>query len=156
MRVAPGPIANLDWLYEIRNGRAFGRQSGAGAVAGEYGQVQLLNPAGSTITVFVYEVQVYRTTAGAIQPTDYATALATLAGAGVNLNLGGAAGQAVVRTGSNAALVGNPFGAKFVPAAQMWQLSQPWIAVLDAGEAVTCQSNTANEAVNTYYRWVEK
>jgi len=155
VRIGSGPFTNLDWLYELRNGRAFGQQGSSGPSVGNLSHVQLLNPAASGVTIILHRIY-YRAAAAALLRTNFFnTALSGAPVAGVNLNNGGAAGLGVVRTEDNAAEQGTRFRLLGRPADDTGAPSEEWICVLGAGEGVLVVPSGTNLGISISWEWVE-
>lgn len=155
MRVNPGPSISRDWLAEIRNGRAFETGGGQSGVALQFSELQLLNPAGSGVTVTIHRVV---GTIGGVSSLFYrthGTALATLIGNGVNLQIGGAASAAQFRSETVAAIDGTVIRAVDVLANTPVYLAEEWDAVLGPGEGVLVAGATANTRITATFEWVE-
>ena len=117
--------------------------------------VQLKNPAGSGITVLVYQIM----SSGAVNQRAHIHThnadLTTDRGAGVNLLAGGAASTAHLREVSQAGVLGTSVWTHWTLADTPIQLGPLWGFELGAGEGIL----TRNEAVNTEFLstwlWVE-
>jgi hypothetical protein len=150
-----GALLNVDWLYYMRQGKGFGRGASLAASVGNIGHVQLLNPAASGVTILLKNILVGAQAQQAPTLRTYDTALATLVGAGVNLSLGGAAGQGVIRTDVPAAGVGTLMYPFELPAFQNLNPFGDWIAVLAQGKGILVQGGAANLLIDCTFCWVE-
>ena len=124
------------WLAEIRAGRGFMKGASASAAAGQNPEVQLFNPVASGVTVILRMVLASNSVAVDCSFRQFNTALATLAGEGINLLSGAAAGKGEVRTATPAAIDGTLIGFIDIPASQTIQIAPEWMFELGAGEGL--------------------
>jgi hypothetical protein len=143
------------WLSEVRSGSAFIGGAAQGGAAVVLAQVQLINPAGSGVTVLVRSILVSSDAACRIQIGKWDTPLPTLEHQGRNLLAGAAAGVAAVRRDS-AALPGADFGfnAYLATAVPLFPVPE-WFYELGAGEGVIVLSASANVGVSASFAWLE-
>lgn len=87
-------------------GQAFVGWINQASVAGQQGHIQIFNPVGSTVFVYVDSYVGGVNSPASVDLAFYNTALATDGGAVVNKNSGGAAGQSHIRSTTNAGLLG--------------------------------------------------
>lgn len=156
MRVGAGPAQNLDWLYEVRNGRAFALGTTRAAAVAAISEVQLFNPIGSAVTIFLFN---WLTAVGAATSVDlriYNTALATLFGNGVNLKIGGAVSVGEIRTAAPAAQDGTFVTSVVGVANQTLPRWPDWMLELGPGEGALLAPNIVNTALSAYALWVER
>jgi hypothetical protein len=143
------------WLSEIRGGRAFSLGADLGASVGNFGHIQLLNPAGSARTIIVRAAHGAAGAAINIAVRTSAVVLATLIGAGVNLLVGAVAGLGVIRQEALAAETGTLTGILSVPANDSRPFVTEWYVELDPGEGVLINGRTINTLVSAFYQWIE-
>ena len=159
MRVSLGGnitvIAQDQWYAQIRASRAFVLGGAQASVGGQYGHVQILNPAATGVNVIVYSILAGKTTAGAILVHRYDTALATLIGQGVNLLAGGAAGLAAVRSGSNAAQLGTQMVEATSAAMAFVPIMPGWSVQLGPTQGIVVLTDIVNERVTATFEWIE-
>lgn len=155
MNIGQGSSANLEWLYEIRNGRAFGGGSSTGVVVAEIGHIQLLNPVGSTKTAEVFVAWGRPGALATMQLNFYDTALTTDVGTGTNLKSGGAASSAHIRKQTNPTALGTLLDRRNVPANTDNQLGPTWCASLAAGQGLVVIDTNTGEGAAGYFYWVE-
>lgn len=124
------------------------------AVAAEYSKVQLLNPAGSGVFIYVDQVTVYTSTTQQLTLRTHGTALTTDVGAGTNKDIGGTAGVGHVRKAAGAS-AGTQVGIfdTIARTTTRWQFNPP--VRLGAGEGVLFQCENANENLAAFYEWRE-
>jgi hypothetical protein len=156
MQVNPGPVQSLDWLYEVRNGRAFANRVTQPAVAGEFSHIQLLNPVGSGKVALVRLIDIFPGGTTPVYYGHYNTALTTDGGAGTNLNNGAAAAACHMRNTTNAALLGTLFWRGDLLANVRNNPFGEWIAQLDAGEGIVVAAGTVNQVLTVSAEWVER
>jgi hypothetical protein len=160
MRINVGSQASVTasekWLSYIQAGQAFAFAASLGPTAGVISHVQLFNPVGSGKTVLVRRAfSSLVTSTDTINLNLYNTALATDVGAGLNLLSGAAAGQAHVRSGTNATQLGTNFAQLYTAIAQPQPFGPDWLCQLAAGQGVlVCGSAVNTWAVASFY-WVE-
>lgn len=143
------------WLNEIRAGRAFSEGAGLAASAGNFSEIQLINPAGSGITVIVFKALVGQGVAGNVSITNHNVNLATDVGAGRNLLIGGAAGAAHVRTAQPAAQDGSRLARVRMAADEFVPLLSDWSYELGVGEGIIIMPDTVNTILAATYFWIE-
>jgi hypothetical protein len=155
MRLQPGRITNLDWLYEVRNSRGFTYAAAVGPVVGNFSHVQLFNPVASPVTMLVRLVVAALLTTGTLLTRTFAAALAGAPAAGVNLNLGAAAGSGVIRVENNVGILGTYIGELPLLANTPLQTAPDWYFMLGAGEGVGFVPAAVNVGVAATFFWVE-
>jgi hypothetical protein len=135
----------------------FGAVVGAGGAV-TFQHVQLLNPAGSTVIVYVDRVRFSNNTGGldAYHLRQVNAALPTDVGAGINKDSGGAAAQAHIRTQAPGALQGTLVEAQSLATAAAGEIvfDPPWR--LAAGEGLAIAEAVGNIGLNVAYQWREK
>jgi hypothetical protein len=156
MDIHGGQALNLDWLYEVRNGRAFCRDVAQAAVAGEYSHCQILNPIGNSKTLLVYRLLPAKSVTGSITFRRYDTALTTSATAGVNLKVGGATATAEIRQQTAVGALGTGICSPYLLANTSTPVFPDWLCELSAGKGVLFNNNTANELLAAVFFWVER
>lgn len=155
MRLQPGRALNIDWLYEVRNSRAFASHPGLAAAVGTLAALQILNPPASGVTVVVYEIYPSIVASGQVNAQLSNTALATLYGTGFNMNAGAAVSVATLRTEQLAGPPGNRIGLMTLPANETRRIGPQWLAVLGAGEGLVALPVETNRAIEASFYWVE-
>lgn len=155
MRISEGPVSNIDWLYEIRNARAFARGTEQVASVGDLSHVQLFNPAASGITIAVHLVIMSVSVAGPVNWVSYDAALTTLAGTGFNLDSGGAASVGEIRNEALVAAGGNAVFTAALLADTATDVLGEWFLLLGAGEGIVTRPGNTNIGNRTSFEWVE-
>jgi hypothetical protein len=142
-----------EWLHRLRAGAAFMRGVYVGAV--NFGHVQLINPAGATVTVLVYDVHAELNTNGRISFGTYNTQLPTNV-IPANLLAGGAAAQGKVMTDDNAAELPAKITEFFTLASARAAVlpEGAWGFELPAGKGI-CVWGPAGLSITATYRWIE-
>ena len=143
------------WLSEIRAGRAFTRGRRLAASGGNFGEIQLINPAGSGITVIVHRLVGSMQTSAQIQIRQHNANLLTDVGTGFNLLSGGAASVAHIRTAIPAALDGTLNIERRVLTAVNEEWLRDWAYELGAGEGIFIAPNSVNVELAMAYEWIE-
>lgn len=136
-------------------GEAFRGYQSPGASGGNYGHVQLMNPAGSGKIVYVDAIEVYVSTAMAGLLTLYNTAL-TAGNAPENCKSGGAAPSSLMRYTLNAAVLGTIIGSTGVPVggeSRRNVLANP--IRLDAGKGLCVVGGVVNTGMNATFEFRE-
>ena len=149
------PSQQERWFSEMRAGRCFTLGRTTNASVGNFSEAQLFNPVGSIVTVLVYQAKTAEVAADAVQLRVHNTALATLAGTGVNLLIGAAASVAEYRQANPAALDGTAVLVIPAPASDTKDVAITWLAELGAGEGILLASNTVNQTLYGTYFWNE-
>ncbi len=143
------------WFTEVRAGRALLRGGTQAAAVGFFAHVQLLNPVGSGKQMLVRQAQVGPGSNFTMSLNRYDTALATLVGAGVNLLVGGAAGQGQVRTENNAAQLGTNIGAYNAGGNANVYPAPDWYYELSPGQGMLFVMDLVNARMTVTYYWLE-
>lgn len=156
MRIGEGPNANLDWLYEVRNGRAFMAGAQLGGTAAEFGMWQLFNPAGSGITIFINRIWARVGATMNVELFSFNTALTTLRMNGANLQNGGAAGLGQLRNQTNVAKLGDIIGSVYCITDENVPWPGEWLGVLEEEEGVQVTATVVNLAINANFLWSEQ
>mgnify|MGYP001590096182 CR=1 FL=1 len=155
MRLQPGRQQNIDWLYELRNGRAYQGYATQAAVAAQYPHVQLFNPAASGKTIIVRLAKVFSTALQNIHQRLYDTALATNQANVQNLLSGGAAAVGQTRSATDVAILGTAFGNFGAVADESRDLFGEWVCVLAAAQGFLVNGATVNTQLSATFQWVE-
>lgn len=155
MQIIPGAAVNVDWLYQVRNGRGFTAGTTLGPSPGNYSEIQLLNPAASGKTALVHVVLAAVAVASIIQLNTFDTGLTTDAGAGVNLLLGGAAGVCHIRTDQPAARDGTFVFNYPVAAGIPVPVSNDWYFQLGQGKGFLLCPGIVNVQIGVTFMWAE-
>jgi len=143
------------WLDALRDGLAFAHGKLVAALAANFSEVQLKNPAASGVIVLVYKINVGAPAGVTVQLRRHDADLATDAGAGTNLQIGGAAAAAHVFTDQLAAASGTLISELHRPTNTDPQRFPSWCAELDAGEAIVITTDAVNQAVSAEFFWIE-
>ncbi len=155
MEVIVGYSDHEYWLDHLASSRAFSRGSLVAALAANFSEVQLINPAASGVVVRVYKANVGATVGLSVQLRSHGANLATDAGAGTNLDLGAAAGAAHVRTAQVGAADGALISDLHRPTNTDVDRFPLWLAQLDAGEGILITTDAVNQAVSAEFFWIE-
>lgn len=142
------------WLNEIRAGRAFSFASGLDPSVGNNSHIQLINPAGSGITVILFDLWVSITVTGLLQFHTHNTEL-TLISTGTNLLAGGSASVAEIRRVDNAGLLGTAVNQFLLLADTPFNAAGKWLWELGAGEGILVVPGATNNGNTATYRWIE-
>lgn len=136
-------------------GTVFFRGSSQASGAGDNAHVQLVNPAGSGVTVDVKSIIASVNATVLMQLTSYGTNLTTDVGAGFNMDVGGAAGAAHVRKQVNVGILGTVLGELHVIAGSIfaWEFSSA--IRLGEGEGIVIASNGNSDTVAANFGWRE-
>ena len=143
------------WLNELRAGRAFSGGGSLGVSAGNFSQIQLLNPAASSVTVIVHRIRANLSLAGNIEVRTFNTALTTLAQNGVNLLAGAAAGAGAIRTSQPAAQDGTLVRTVRGVAGEGAEVVDTWDWELGAGEGIIVTASATAIEIFAAFWWVE-
>jgi len=143
------------WLDALRDGRAFIKGTVLAASVGNFSEIQLLNPAGSGVNAVVFNLIAHDDLSANIQIRRHDAALATLVGAGVNLNIGGAAGACVLRTATPAALDGTLLTVYNSNNSLNATRFQWWVCELAPGVGVIGTPDIVNDEMSAEFRWIE-
>lgn len=143
------------WLNEIRAGRAFVQGDFVGASGGVFSHLQLINPAGSGITVIVHRIGVSVTVSGGVQVRVHNTALANLSGAGTNLLSGDTAGIGEVRNSQTAGVSGTSTATLRITSERPVPFPSDWFFELGAGEGILLVPTAVNIGLAATYEWIE-
>lgn len=138
-------------------GKEFMGGANKSAVASQYSAVQLLNPAASGIIISIRKIVGYTSAAnGALHFRQYDTLL-TAAGTGFNKNHGAAVSKGLIKTGSNASLLGTQINVNYRPSS--WEPisdtlnNAPYI--LGEGEGIIMQGSVVNMQAVSFFEWSE-
>jgi len=132
------------WFQELRAARAFGRTGAQVAVAGQYSNVQLKNPAASGKQAIVAEIRILLTVADFVTLRSYDTDCTTLLGTLTNLLMGAAAGVSTIRTEAAVARLGTEVTEVYC-AANVWTVLLPsWGPEVSSGSGIVLEPATAN------------
>jgi hypothetical protein len=143
------------WLSEVRSGAAFIGGAAQGGAGGVYAQVQLLNPAGSGVTVLLRSILASSDAACRIQVGKWDTPLTALEHQGRCLLAGAAAGAGAVRTASAALPAADwGFNAYLNTAVPLFPVPE-WFYELGAGEGVVVVSASVNVGLSASFAWLE-
>ncbi len=130
---------------------------GAGG-AGNFSEIQLLNPSGSGKVVTLRGLSVGSGTAGLVQLSRCDSALATLVGNAVNKNLGGSASSAQIRHRNNSASLAGT--AVMLTVGVIAYQSAPWPLLeplrLQAGEGVVVYATAGNNLGWATFEFLEE
>jgi hypothetical protein len=143
------------WLNEIRAGRAFNLWSSLGASVGDNSHIQLINPAGSGITVIVFDILGVLSADGSLRVNTHNVNLTTDIGTGANLLAGGAASVAHVRSVQNAGVLGTLIKQMVVLARSPLRPYRDYSWELGAGEGILVAAAETNMGVNAAFDWIE-
>jgi len=143
------------WLSYIQAGQAFVLGARMAAGAGVINHVQLFNPVGSGKTVLARRVIVSCSVVDGLDLNIHNAALATDAGAGINMLSGGAAGVAHIRTQQNAAELGTVVSPVSNPALTPFVHGGDWLFQLAPGQGALVCHFTVNENLNGTWFWAE-
>lgn len=140
------------------NGFAFYGVMSLGAVAGEYANLQILNPAASGKVIYLDRIVVATSGAVTIDAGQYNTALAVEAGTPVNAKVGGAASaMSLLRQSVVAELV--YAGAQYVQvpiaANAPYEILLPRPILLSAGQGVVIRSRSPATTIYGNMEWRE-
>lgn len=141
---------------------SFSGYGGAPAVAAQYGQTQLWNPAGSGVRLVLESMtSLGASTTSAMIVTDSTAALATLVQAGLPKLLGGSQSVGQIRNTTTASVVtANPslFVIGAVGGAGMLQSSIKPVEpiVIPPGHGLQITGNTANNGMSCCFEWYEE
>jgi hypothetical protein len=149
------PAATELWLAELRAGRGFFRGAILISSPGNFSEIQLLNPAASGKIIGVKFMAIGAAALGSINIRTHNTALGTLVGTGVNLQLGGTAGVGEVRTSQPAAEDGTLVAGLSNSAGGTLPVDFGWFIELDAGEGFLCDPNAVNVGFAATFIWRE-
>lgn len=155
MQITQSAVTQIDWLTAIRRGLAFVGGQGITGAAGQQAHVQLLNPAGSGITVVMHKCKATRDTAGSLLFHRHDTALTTLETTQVNLLIGGTAPVGQIRTVSNAGNLGTLIFPLATPSDQTLVLFEEWGPELGPGEGVVVINPSAAGTLRAVFEWIE-
>jgi len=160
MRISTGVTVNVSanterWLSEIRSGRAFAGSATLAALAANFSHIQLLNPAGSVITIVTRLLTLDLVVVGSAGVGTHNTALTTLAGAGANLLSGGAASVGEIRSQTDVAQLGTYLSTYDLLASSPIHFGGEWILELGAGEGIITSPGAVNVANRTSFLWIE-
>lgn len=139
--------------------RAFTRFVNMGAVAGEYSQLQLWNPAGSGVIVILRNFYGYADgTTAEIRITQYDTALSTLNGTGYNKYIAEAVSSGQVRSQSNGAI----FGTRIAVTPKYPLASYPFSwgdqkdhYIISENKGICVVQNEVNKLIGVNFEWIE-
>jgi hypothetical protein len=155
--VSPGITLESDraeWKFHSGE-KLSGNQASLGAVAAQFGKIQLFNPAGSGILVIVDRIEVALGVPDAVAFYVYNTAFATLANAPVALDTRWVGPPVVqTRTLSDGTQPGSNWFSAFVLANALLIYDQP--VILAPGTGIYATTITANELIRTSYIWRER
>lgn len=155
--ISSGSASGIDWLTELRAGRAFAGFDNSPATASNISMVQLFNPAASGVNVLVRH---FRSEAGAsalIEMRFFDTLFANLGPVPKNLLSGGAASQARTRNRINTVGLGDPAFAEFsmITNSEDPRLGGEWVAELAPGKGFHLSGTSVNVFLRTSFWWVE-
>lgn len=143
------------WLSEIRAGRAFIGNRVQVASAANFGHIQLLNPAGSAVTIIVRAIVLSLGAATRARMAYFDTALTTLVGTGANLLRGAAASVGTIRAEDNAAELGTEIYNINILSGTPTDPVPEWLCELGAGEGVLINCALVNTAILGNFLWME-
>lgn len=143
------------WYRQIGNSQAFCRAYSNPASAGNRNQIQLFNPAASSVTVVVRLMFIGSTTAQEIDVNQDNTAATNLLSTGINLNSGAAAATAQVRYANPAGEPGTTLCVYELVANQSILAVPDWFIQLGAGEGVSVVALTTNTQLACTFMWTE-
>lgn len=96
--------------HAVKSGRAFFLGASQAATANEYSHIQLFNPSGSGVEVYIDSVEVGVSATGAVYKNIYNTALGTQVGNGVNKDAGSSASSAIMYKDTDLSVLGGTTG----------------------------------------------
>lgn len=150
----PGDVIRA--IQRARAGQAFIGGHFVSGTGSQYTHIQLFNPGGSGVIVFVFSIVGNPDTAAHVQLRSHNTALTTLSAQRVNKNMGGAAPVCEVRHQTNASLLGTlitPSGPLPLDTPYRFLVGDP--IVLGAGEGVLTVPGIVNVGSLGAYEWIE-
>lgn len=149
---APSSVGNYRGVdYVTVQNQAFFRGRSQEQTASEYTHIQLFNPAGSGVVVFIDRVLVSVSLTSQIRLAWYNTELANSVGTWFSKDAGGAAGNAILRQDSNAGLLGTLVLAHSVLANTPTDILLGGPIKLDAGEGFLAQIATVNQPLQATF-----
>ncbi len=155
MEVIVGYSDHEFWLDNLRRALSFAGGRLVSALAANFSEVQLINPAASGVVVLVYKANVGAPAGVTVQLRSHGANLTTDAGAGTNLDIGGAAAASHVRTDQVGAASGALISELHRPTNTDVDRFPLWLAQLDAGEGIVITTDAVNQAVSAEFFWVE-
>lgn len=126
-----------------------------GAVAAERSQVQLRNPGGSNVLVFVEQIVAATAAAATVTMGRTGTALATSPQRGTQDGRFAAASRAIVATGTHAGGAASTITRHRIPAGESIELIGARDIRLYPGDDLTVEETAGNAALDVTFRWKE-
>jgi hypothetical protein len=151
-----GFTQNIDWLYELRNLRAFVGMVKVGASVGNFSLVQLFNPVGSGITIVVRAIIISAAATDLYTINRDNVARASLNRVGFNLDGNGADAVGQIRFETPVGVVGSRLAQWRILANTSWIVSPDWMGKLNAGNGITINGETTNQEMLATFFWSER
>ena len=143
------------WLNEIRAGRAFIRGGERSEAGGVFSHLQLINPAGSGITIVVKSAIMDMAASDRMNLATQNDQLTGLAGLGVNLLSGGNAGVGMVRSVNDAGALGTGIAIRLSIGSTPREWFAEWGFELGAGEGILFRPGLVNVPIRGTFQWIE-
>lgn len=136
--------------------KAFMGGAEVAAVASQYAHVQLLNPAASGKTIYVLTATISTQSNTNLELCSYDTALGTAAPATPKI-LGGSAGVGLVKSTTNASLLGTFSGVAHLSqnAVSIFDFPMKQAIRLDQGKGLVLRQGVVNTPMNGFFEWIE-
>ncbi len=145
-----------DQLFEeIAAGRAFVAGNFSTGNAGQFGSIQLFNPAGSGKNVHVIQAWVCNPSGATVKMYFGTSAAALLLYNGRNLAVGGALSAAELRKNVTGALPGTLNIEMLTPAQELTPVFDRWGPQLGPGEAMQFASSVVAQTTYAHWQWIE-
>jgi hypothetical protein len=155
MRQIVGYTSDSLWLDALRDGRAFAKSAFVGALAGNFSEVQLKNPAASGVAVLLFRSNVVVGAGGNMVMRHHEADLVTDTGTGVNLLAAGAVSAAHFRTAQVAAMDGTQI-ISVDPTVQNFSQGLPsWLVEIAPGEGAVFTTGAVNVNIGVAVFWLE-
>lgn len=143
------------WLAEIRAGRAFTAGATVAASVGNFSELQLTNPLGSSVRVIIRAAILSVGAATRVQVRTHNPALVTFVKGGTNLLSGASAGQGQLRSAIAAVQDGTIVGEIDMLAATPFSVVPEWYFELPAQTGVLVVPSLVNTSVSALFMWRE-
>lgn len=146
----------LDRDFQVSEGIAFHGVNNSAALAANNSHVQLFNPVGSSVVVFLDDLTVGGILPLIVRVTQHTTALTFSLTAGLNKNIGGTAPVAELRNQQTSGFLGTEFANIDLGPALRQRAGIIFPVQLDAGQGVVVVPTTQNVGLFVSWEWREK
>jgi len=137
--------------FVVNSGDSFMHGLGQGALAAEFGHIQLKNPTGSGVVAFVDQLIVSSPTTQDILILRHAADLTGTVSLWRSTRLGGADGLSGIRRQTNASFLGTQIGLVRVTAGVTFRIEFLFPVQLDANTGLVAAAGVVNTGLNAYF-----